>query len=407
VIGSNLGREEPRDGWHVEGLDGVRGLAVLLVLARHLSLVEPAASAPVAAMDAVLFHTWMGVDLFFVLSGFLITRILLRSRGTHGYALNFYARRVLRIFPLYFFALFLVTFVLAMVVPPLLGRIVTMRWYEWAAFLTFTRNLQQAACLPSPPTDSIGLGHFWSLQVEEQFYLLWPLLVATLSSRALVRVCIGCVLGCEVARLLCLGMSDPKESYQWIFWMTFTRADGLAAGACVALVLERYGVSAEVLRAARRAAIFSAVVVLAAAVLDSVAPSHDARDDVWTLRLAMPAVAVGCSWLLLEVLAAPPGSPFTRFFGLPPLTWLGRRSYGIYVYHQILNLDLFGPLGLRASLGARSSFFATEAYAAIVTAISLVVAAVSYRYFESPFLRLKRYFVTTPAPAKGAAPARA
>jgi peptidoglycan/LPS O-acetylase OafA/YrhL len=380
----------------VKGLDGVRGLAVAVVLTRHLAVVEPPASTPVAVFDALALHCWAGVDLFFVLSGFLITRILLRTRGKQGYALNFYARRVLRIFPLHFFALFLVTFVLAMVVPPLLDHVIGLRWYEWAAFATFTRNLQQAVQLPIPPTDSLGLGHFWSLQVEEQFYFVWPLFVAALSSRALARLCVACVVACEVGRLLCLGMSDPRESYQWLFWMTFTRADGLAAGALVALVVERYGASATVLRTARILAIASAAVVLVAGVLDEVAPSRDTRDDVWSLRFAMPAIAAGGSWLVLEVLAAEPGSAFTRLFGMPQLTWLGRRSYGIYVYHQILNIDLLQPLGLRDALGARSSFIATETYAAIVTALSLVIAALSYRYFEAPFLRLKRNFGPKP-----------
>ena len=147
---------------HIPALDGLRGIAILLVLAFHTELLP--------TLKPLARDGWAGVDLFFVLSGFLITRILLKSRNSPRYFTNFYARRILRIWPVYFGILL---FVFASERYRLLGDSATSWW--WISLATFTQNFYIGAYGWNALPD--WLGPTWSLGIEEQFYLIWPLLV--------------------------------------------------------------------------------------------------------------------------------------------------------------------------------------------------------------------------------------
>ena len=157
---------------HVPALDGIRGLAVLLVMMEHLFWSNSTTGNRIFdAMSAVRASAWVGVDLFFVLSGFLITGILFDSLNSDGYFKNFYSRRVLRIFPLYYgFMLLLIC-----LTHPL--------HLEWQGtqyiLLTYTQNLGLFTknWTGFRPASFVNLNHFWSLAVEEQFYFAWPLIV--------------------------------------------------------------------------------------------------------------------------------------------------------------------------------------------------------------------------------------
>ena len=235
-----VGKREP-DLPHLPGLDGLRGVAVLLVLAYHSTPAEftnPVAPAGYLSGVYAAFHSvlWCGVDLFFVLSGFLITRILLATRDRPRYFVSFYARRTLRIFPLYFgvlIALFGLLPVAAWVGGGPLARAVQSDHYQtlWTNQLwlwTYTQNFLQAR----GPSPLPGFGHFWSLAVEEQFYLVWPLVVWLLGRRGLAALCLAMVLAAPIARaaLLATG-SEPWAVFHW----TFTRCDTLAWGALAAV----------------------------------------------------------------------------------------------------------------------------------------------------------------------------
>src|ERR1700741_834818 len=159
---------------YIPQFDGLRGLAILLVLIGHSGFLE---AMPDAGM---LEYTRFGVDLFFVLSGFLITGILLDSKESPHYFRNFYPRRVLRIWPLYYLVLFL-AFVVAPLFQPAM-RPTAAR--DWSAFAFYVQNIVFAHRVTYP----FGLGATWSLAVEEQFYLTWPLLVFLLKKRTLAIV---------------------------------------------------------------------------------------------------------------------------------------------------------------------------------------------------------------------------
>ena len=197
----------------VPELDGIRGIAILLVLATHFGY--PAAGP--GLFRNMLSLGWVGVDLFFVLSGFLITGILLATKGRANYFQRFYLRRLFRILPIYYAFLILIFHGL-----PFLGRSVTGAGEAW--YWLYIANWRNGS--------SPYLQHFWSLAIEEQFYLGWPLLVHLCSRRSSKLVCVSIVLLSPVVRFLAFQMGvSPFTVYE----VTPLRLDGLAFGALLAL----------------------------------------------------------------------------------------------------------------------------------------------------------------------------
>ena len=226
------------DGGHIPALDGVRALAILLVMGVHTDVFfRSQPTAGTRLVDAVMGFGWGGVDLFFVLSGFLITGILFDTRAAPGYYTSFYARRALRIFPLYYVALAVILLVL-----PILGAMwhhATPKLFEHQAWLwTYTTNIGIALHGRWELAATGQTVLFWSLAVEEQFYLVWPFLVAALSPRALTRLAGAMVVG---ALLLRLGLVFWGDHVVAVYVSTLTRMDALAMGALVALAARRAG----------------------------------------------------------------------------------------------------------------------------------------------------------------------
>jgi len=222
-------------GGHIPALDGLRGIAILLVLMVHFyqgALFYSLRPTLGKVLSRVVSPGRFGVELFFVLSGFLITGILLDTRHRQGFFLKFYMRRFLRIFPLYYGALMVVFLVLPHFVKFDAGghEIARNQFWLW----TYLANWPSLG-LSWDESNIFLLGHFWSLCVEEHFYILWPSLVFLLSPRSLFKVCVLIV---GIGILSRAAASLEGEGGISIFrWTSLQKIDGLAVGAILAVVL--------------------------------------------------------------------------------------------------------------------------------------------------------------------------
>jgi len=371
---------------HLLALDGLRGFAILSVLCYHLFVVgslQPTGIGkvllPVAKMG------WSGVDLFFVLSGFLITGILLNARTATNYYRVFYARRVLRIFPVYYLAVALVFWV---VVPMQHhGGFFALHpagyfgpreqlWY-WVNLSNF-RTAFYPLMIPM-------LSPFWSLSIEEQFYIVWPSVVRKLRRRSLMIFCVAGVALTAVLRNLPWVQHWNSIYPNLIYRMTPLHMDGLLCGGVVAILLPLYGES----RMARN--LFAGLFWGSFAALVVLARNPDA-----------PAMArVGFSVLalfggsLIWLCAARTGSKIARtIFSRKPLVRLGKYSYFIYVFHipMFIYVPIIGRHFLRGTNMAVHPYLFHIALASLSFAFTYAGAALSSRFYEGPILRQKRFF---------------
>ena len=254
-------KENPGGFSHVPALDGIRGLAIVLVLIEHLLWSNShTGSRFFDLIECIRNSTYVGVNLFFALSGFLITGILVDTVGLPHYFKNFYGRRSLRIFPLYYgclFALFILT------------KPLHFAWSGWRFYyLTYTANLAFFSHNGGLYLGNFNINHFWSLQVEEQFYLVWPLVLYRVRRMEVrVRIClITCfVIFCIRIGLLVLLKQHIVKSPYLLSTPTFCCADNLLFGCFLAIVMRTHW-RAKVFRLAPRVLGICAVILLAVAI---------------------------------------------------------------------------------------------------------------------------------------------
>lgn len=352
---------------HLPALDGLRGIAILLVLMVHSVPPIRGNSTAVAALNSFFHSGVFGVDLFFVLSGFLITGILLDSKGSAHYFRSFYIRRILRLFPVYYGFLIIVA-----IIVPAIHRVAGMDLPEyhgnWWWYLLYFSNWKL-----NHEADT-SLGHFWSLALEEQFYFFWPLTVYLLRRRALVWWC--CLLGAIAVGMRCTLVGKGIDLYS----ITPSRLDSLVIGALLAIA---------------------------------------ARDPVWRDRIYRyrnPLTLATLGGFLLFALQnwRFPWNPWSAFFaaawfgmlvfqgatrehgllyGLlnrPLLRNYGKCSYCIYVIHLVVIDHALWLSGfLRSQMPQASGIFAECLVMISANVIVYWVARASWRYYEGPILRLK------------------
>jgi peptidoglycan/LPS O-acetylase OafA/YrhL len=376
----NQASSQPR---HVPELDGVRGLAIALVMALHFVYpLEAQNFAERLASKASGYGLW-GVDLFFVLSGFLITGILYDAKGSEGYFKNFYMRRTLRIFPLYYGVLLLLLVaiprsVAAAIDPALLE---TRQAGSWLATYLTNIYIAQTGEFSIP-----YVSHFWSLAVEEHFYLFWPFLIGFLSRVQAMRACIAFTL---FALCLRIGLVAAEASPLAPQVLTPCRLDTLCLGALLALAIRGPGGAAVWSARSRRFLPVTALAVIALSALHVLAPSL----DVVVIELRGTVLALFFAVLILNAQSDAGFSPIKRLFRLRFLGTLGKYSYGLYVFHGLVAFafeqrGLFEKLdGLTGSHG-----FATFAYVALGVGLSFLISVASYELFEVRFLALKKLF---------------
>jgi len=337
-------------------LDGLRGLAVLGVLVYHC---HPRLEGTFVHYPAL--WGWAGVNLFFVLSGFLITSILLDSRQKPRYFHNFYGRRALRIWPVYL----LVLAVCYANAPWFIGPSVTdaVKAAPWLAYLLFVQNLFHLTLPPS-------IGPTWSLAIEQQYYLLWAPLVRWLRKPWMLAVIL-------LAAVVC----SPLLRHLNFVWMrglpthTLIKLDGIALGSLVALGLYTFALN-------RRIWFWLGVAICAAgmAAAFTIAGGTSMLDT---------ALALGFTGAVLAAIASTGArNPLSALLRRGPLPFYGRISYGLYMIH-IMIFIYFGAFDARMN---RYGIPGNLAVVAVRLIASTAAATALWYGFESRILRLKRFF---------------
>jgi peptidoglycan/LPS O-acetylase OafA/YrhL len=360
---------------HYKSFNGLRGVAVLLVFLCHYG------GPPGSLISRTL---WVGVDLFFVLSGFLITGILYDSLASPRYFRNFYVRRALRIFPI-FFGFFLVLAILIPILHLQVARgILAFVFYFGNLTVSFAdlerHNPTMIHMMIHGHVQEVGnIGHLWSLCVEEQFYLIWPAVVWWVRDRRrLMTVCtimIAFTLGLRC--YLRFHASPLALHYGLLYFSTYTRCDSLLIGAWLALFLRGNKMSLRQLRRMSAALAVIPAVALGLAI-------HHWRENIsqtspLITTIGFTLISLIAAGILLRSLDE--DSFLARVLRFRPLSGLGAISYGFYFIHAIPSAPLHHFAGVHPALVSMVPFFAFG--------ITVSIAWLSFHYFESPFLRLK------------------
>ena len=363
-------------------LDGVRALAVTMVFAAHYGGGGTHGGRVLQVVNTLRGRGWMGVDLFFVLSGFLITGILYDTREDSKYFKRFFARRSVRIFPI----VYLLFAILALLTPILQY---TWRWKQ-IFFLVYLGNFFGNADfslydVPSrfSPWAWASIGHLWSLCVEEQFYIVWPLVVWLVRDRVkLLWTCGTLITLTLILRIVMVHVWSPVVAEDWMIRSLPFRLDTLLFGALLALLLR--GPEADrAQRSMKWCLLGGAVATLA---IFRFSPEYTSP---WLLSVGLSAIAIASMGLIGMTLKV--SSRTQRFFDWRPARVLGKYSYGFYVYHFVwIKASIRGLIFFTALLHSAALGGLVELPIAFVTIF--LVAKFSYDWFEVRFLKLKRRF---------------
>ena len=361
-------------------LDGIRALAVTMVFFDHYGGGSHGGFV-LRLLNRIRENGWAGVDLFFVLSGFLITGILFDTRNDSHFFKRFFARRSLRIFPVFY----LMCSILLLLTP-----VLHYRWH-WLqlTFLVYFGNffanhdfrLYEVASSTYPGATAL-IGHLWSLCVEEQFYLLWPLVVWTVRDRVrLLWIASGiCLLALSLRIAMCF--TFPTEAETWIIRTLPFRMDSLLFGAILALLLR--GPNSDLWQRRCKWIFLGGMALVIPLFL-----RFPNIKSPWILTVGLTLLAV--TGVGLTGITLRSGSPAFRFFYLKPLRILGKYSYGFYIYSLIFQFAFFKLLILMIhkthSLAVSGIIELSCAFG-----LSFLVAKLSYDLFEVRFLRWKVHF---------------
>lgn len=356
---------------YIPGLDGLRAIAIIVVIIHNTCLNETRDTWGAKVWTLITDSGWIGVQLFFVLSGFLITGLLLDGRDKPGSLRTFYARRALRIFPLYYVFLIGRFLVLPLFLPAVAVGFSTQIWYWF--------YLSNWSDLVNGPIN--GLSHFWSLAVEEQFYLTWPVLVRKLRPRTFAIVCIALVIVSLAARIT---FYAAGVDHAWMYSATISRVDALAIGALVALAA-RADLGPRYVRGRR---VLAGIVLMGLVV--AAAHAHGLsrfNPEIQTIGYTLLAIGFG---VLVAELAEPQPARRLQMLGWPPLCLIGRYSYAMYVFHAPINVAIqYFAKGWIAQHSASHPIAADVLWTFSIGVASFLVALVSHYLIEAPALKLR------------------
>jgi peptidoglycan/LPS O-acetylase OafA/YrhL len=368
---------------YVPALDGLRAISVLVVMLRHFNTFWYPYNWPEVVYSVAVHLSLPGLDVFFALSGFLISGILMDSKGSPAYYRNFYIRRAIRIFPVYYVFLILWFNVLPLVWPgdtrAFSHPVSTQAWY-WTYLTNFMIVIKGGGRIP-PNTY-----HFWSLALEEQFYFIWPTVVYLCSRQTLKRVAMGCVAFSLLFRIAVLLMG---LKYEVGFLLLPGHMDPLAAGCLVAILIREPRGRLLLARWARPLWLltFSVVIGLIYATKGFQPTNRFVVTFGFTASALLAASSVAIAVLL------DPGTRLYRVLSHPVMLVIGGYSYAMYILHYPIEL-LFNLSGVTiASFAFLHSRLAMQlAYSLVLSLATIAAGALSWHGLEKHFLKLKKHF---------------
>jgi peptidoglycan/LPS O-acetylase OafA/YrhL len=375
---SHPSHQAPQEGpqrVYFPSLDGLRGIAIISVMIWHC-----------IPCCQTFFPGWAGVDLFFVLSGYLITGRLLDTKGQPGYFTRFYRNRILRIWPLYY-ALVIPFLLLSAYISKINHADLTFYEQHPLSFLFFVQNW---AFIRWGPLQDLSLAHLWSLAIEEQFYLVWPLVILCLKApRRRMQLFIFLIPLVLSTRSIYHSYHQYGDGPVHIYYNTFFRIDSLLAGS---LLCQLHRLNIHIPKGWANAIVLAGLLIFPVEGIIAGEASPFIPFNI-SVGFTLLAIVFACTLHL----ALQPKHLIARLCGIPPLRWVGRISYGLYMIHLPVWVILGNKLFL--SQGANWTGHPKLLYwivALICILISIILSAISFRYYESFFLRLKTSKKQTP-----------
>ena len=345
---------------HVPSLDGVRAIAALMVMFFHFFQNLTPNNSITSFLKTLASFGQTGVSLFFVLSGFLITRILIREKNSTYFFRNFYLRRTLRIFPLYYLYLILVFIIIPLFNhqhPPDLSKQI----YHWVYLQDFAITFNW---------DFVGPVHFWSLAVEEHFYLFFPLIVYYLKENHLLYAIVAILLSSLIVRFIM-----NKNGYE-VFYFTFSRLDELSLGAILAVLEAKNKITQQV---AHRF-IYLFIIIALPTMLLWLVYSKQANESIQVTKYLLISLSYFC--IIGFIISAPNSNFVKKSLQFKPLVYIGKISYGLYVYHGLCFHYL-------ASVYRGNSIVVLFIGSFL---FAIIISSMSFYVFESFFFRYKDYY---------------
>ena len=360
-----------RQHFYYPELDGLRFIAFLLVFIHNANPILKG-----TFLETFSAYSWFGVDLFFCLSAFLITKLLITEQEQTGKIniQNFYIRRMLRIWPLYFFYIIVGTIIIA----PMAGRNINIPGHL-ASLATFTFNFTYFALLPSPILIFI---HLWSISFEEQFYAVIPWFLRRLlqvgERTVWVYLGVAYLIG-SVIRAIFIYFQFRHPA---VYFLPITHFDSMIGGIFLGL-----GLLDNFLDKIQGKVLFLVGILCLSAVF--ILPNNDVTG--WGLMLTYPLIGFGMSLVIFSAIQQKQGL-FSKFISNKVFVYLGKISYGLYVFH-------FGVFGLTVTLiskwiGVQQLPFPRYTVPVLLVSLLLTIlfSAISYSLLEKPFLKLKERF---------------
>jgi len=383
---------------HIPALDGLRAIAIIWVMLHNgtLDKLISLQTIPEKAITLIMNTGWMGVQMFFVLSGFLITGILLDAKKNNHNNIykQFYMRRVLRIFPIYYVFLIL-AFIAAVSLqntPSWLNLAYDHKWW----YIFYTINWIQAF-------EKVGFSHFWSLAVEEQFYIFWPVIIISLSAFRLYATCL-LLITLSITFRLALTIYDLKFAESAAYVFTLSRLDALAIGSLLAITLRD-----ESMFIKTRKSMFYIMIISIIYILLTLASTHsfDPVSTSWTvLNQTMAALLfVSLIYYSLDINSTLKYSRIhIRILSLNWMRSIGKYSYAMYIFHLPVAFLLHNHLSndfltIFSFAGDSKNIIVFTLDLLLLFILTYCLAWCSWRLIELPFLNLKRHFPMTKQPS--------